>query len=427
MYLSKRYKIKKRVLISLYLTEIKIAKCISFFEKLTKNLLNYGIELNLLNLAQTNPQTECATWSFQHPPFPVQGDGDCKEVSHIKGYNKFLEIAVMRDTPRNVQNSESIRNHLKEQVTLFCAWIDYIKPDFVFLWHQFRGLHYLAAEILRHRKIPFGFTHLGCLPETIVFEREGEMGESWVAREYQKFRALPINDDDLEKAKKYTQFVVSNKLDRKPLTREGQLDNLVERIRTDGRKIIFYAGEFERYAGLIPYDENSVRFHSPHYTGTFDALAHLDQMAARNHWTVLFKPHPSDVQTIPDGLNLKHTFLIPGANVFDCIYKCDVTVTILSSISYLSRLHGRPTVMLGLHQISNKRCVYEIEKRKETEPVIAAAIEKGHSPDMENAWQIHIAQLLRYYLYPLAPKVQELVGRGIKDLAGYIVNLVFDN
>jgi hypothetical protein len=250
------------------------------------------------------------------------------------------------------------------------------------------------------------------------------MGESWVAREYQKFRSLPINDDDLEKAKKYTQFVVSNKLDRKPLTKEGQLDDLVKRIRTDGRKIIFYAGQFDRYAGLMPYDENSIRFHSPNYTGTFDALAHLDQMAAGNNWTVLFKPHPGEVQELPDHLKLKNTIFIPKANVFDCIYKCDVTVTILSSISYLSRLHGRPTVMLGRHQVSDKGCVYEVKGKNSAEEVINAAIKNGYSRDMEKAWQIHITQLLKYYLYPLTPVVQEITGRGVSDLTRDIIDFI---
>jgi hypothetical protein len=411
----------KKVLISLYLTEIKILKCMPFFEEINTNLLSQGVELHFLNLCGTTPQSGCNIWSFQNPPVKDRN----KDVFQMDGFDRFFKIAVMRDTPRDTQDIKPIRANLQKRIQLFCTWLDYINPDFVFLWHQFRGLHFLATRILKQRDIPFGYTHLGCLPETIVLEKGGEMGESWVAREYQQFRSLPVNDDDLGKAKKYMEVVVSNKLDRKPLTNEGQIDRLVHRIRDEGRKIIFYAGQFDRYAGLIPYDENSIKFHSPIYSGTFDALAHLDEIAGRNRWAILFKPHPSEVQTLPGNLNLQSTYLIPGANIFDCIYQTDAVVTILSSISYLSRLHGRPTVMLGRHQISGKGCVCEVKKRKDTESIISMAIENGYSQDMENAWQIHIAQLLKYYLYILTPGLQEIAGRGADELAGEIIDFVY--
>jgi hypothetical protein len=53
------------------------------------------------------------------------------------------------------------------------------------------------------------------------------------------------------------------------------------------------------------------------------------------------------------------------------------------------------------------------------------AIENGYSQDMENAWQIHIAQLLKYYLYILTPGLQEIAGRGADELAGEIIDFVY--
>jgi hypothetical protein len=391
-----------------------------FFEELNRYLLPRGVELHFLNLGGTKLQSGCHIWNFQNPPVK-----NCnKDVFQMEGFHRFFEIAVMRDTPRDTQDIKPIYRDLQARIQLFCTWLDYINPDFVFLWHQFRGLHFLAAGILKQRNIAFGYTHLGCLPETIVFEKGGEMGESWVARQSQHFRSLPINEEDLKRAEKYMEFVVSNRLDRKPLSREGQIDDLVEQIRTGGRKIIFYAGQFDRYAGLIPYDENSIQFHSPIYTSTFDALAHLDQMAAVNRWTILFKPHPSDVQELPADLNLQHTHVIPGANILDCINQSDVSVTILSSTSYLSRLHGKPTVMLGRHQVSDKGCVYEVKEKNSAGVVINAAIDNGYSPDMEKAWRIHVGQLLKYYLYPLTPVLQEITGGGAIDLTGDIIDFI---
>lgn len=411
----------KRVLVSLYLAGMKALKCIPFFEKLNKELLRYGIELNLLNLCDQKFQTKCIIKNIQNLPFQYNKN----VMSGIEKFNGFFEIAVMHDTPRDVQNPDGVYNRLKDRFQLFCNWIDYINPNFVFLWHQFNGLHFLAEKILTKRSIPFGFAHLGCLPGTIVFERGGEMGESWVAREPQHFRSLPVNEEDLKRAEKYIDFVVSNKLDRKPLTEEGQIYSLVNRLRTECKQIIFYAGQYDQYAALVPYDENSIAFHSPNYSDTFDALVHLDKIANRNKWAVLFKPHPGDVQNIPRDLNLQNTYSISGANIFDCIYQSDVTVTILSSTSYLSRLHGRPTVMLGRHQISDKGCVYEVKERKYTEATISAAIENGYPQDMEEAWQIHIAQLLKYYLYPLTPEVLEITGREVNELTRDLIDLMY--
>lgn len=411
----------KKILISLYLTEIKIAKCMSFFEKLYKNLLKQGIELHLLNLTQTRSQSECITWDFQNPPLQSRGKG----LAEIEDFDRYFAVAEKRDTPREVRNPVEISSRLRENFQLFCAWIDHIQPGFVFLWHQFRGLHYLAAEMLSQKEIPFGFTHLGCLPETIVFETGGEMGESWVAREHQRFRSLPVNREDMQRAQRYIEFVVKNRLDRKPLTKEGQVDHLVKQLRGLGKKIIFYAGQFDRYAGLVPYDRNSRKFHSPYYTGTFDALLHLDQLAGQNNWTLLFKPHPNETQDIPGDLELRNTHFIPGANVFDCIYRSDAVVTILSSISYLSRLHGRPTIMLGRNQISGKGCVHEVTDRNNVEKVITTTLENGYSPGMEDAWQTHIAQLLKYYLYTYNKDVQSIGGRAEKELASYLSDIVF--
>ncbi|MCP5053850.1 MAG: hypothetical protein GY940_42175 [bacterium] len=412
----------KTILISLYLSEEKALKCRPFFEELDKCLSAHDTRLNLLNLSTPSPRIECLSLDSNNPPVKDNAAG----LAGIENFDKFFEVALSRDTPRDCQNVAPIRSLLKNRFRSFALWVDHIRPDFVFLWHQFRGLHYLAAKLLEQKNIPFGFTHLGVLPETIVFESDGEMGESWVARESARFRSLPVNEEELERAQKYIDFVVAHKLDRKPQTENKEFDTLVNRARAENRKIVFYAGQFDRYAGLVPYDDSGKKYHSPNYTGTLDALVHLDEMARQNQWAIFFKPHPSDVPVLPDHLDLQCTYFIPGANVFDCMYQSDVTVTILSTVSYLSRLHGRPTVMLGRHQVSGKGCVYECRDREEAESVIKLAMETGkgtgYPRQMENAWVEHIAQLLKYYLYPLTPEVREIIGREIVDLAAYIIN-----
>lgn len=210
-------------------------------------------------------------------------------------------------------------------------------------------------------------------------------------------------------------------MNRKILSPEGQIDSLIANLKSKYSKLLFYAGQFDRYAGLIPYDRIAKKYHSPYFTGTHDALYHLDNIASRNNWAILFKPHPLDIQTVPGTMTLHNTFPIPGANIFDCIYQTDLIITILSTVCYMARIHNRPVVMLGKNQISRKGCVYEICNKKETGNIINKALTNGITPEMQQAWEKHIAQLLKYYLFPFETEMMKYMSRSASEAAQYLI------
>ncbi|OVE74304.1 hypothetical protein BVX94_00775 [bacterium B17] len=393
-----------------------------YLERLNIALQKYNLKLLLIDLAGKKIDTTCDQLIL--PEEMVKGNGTLtNEQEKILANIPILQQALTTEAEFYRLDHKTAGNR-----TLRLA--DYIfqqtrtTPNVVLfiIWHQFNGVSMTLRWLCETNNTPFMYAHLGLLPGTIVFDIDGQMGESWVARDSEKFLSMPISDDDLEQAKHYLNFVCCKKLTRKPQQASVPIENLLEPHRKQNRKIAFYAGQNDYRAGILPNTLTNKELHSPFYTSTMDALDHLNELAAKNDWLILFKPHPNTKNKIDysSALKMKRVIYAPDTDVLECIKVSDVVVTILSGTSYEALTHKKPVVLLGKTQLSGKHCVYEIENKNDTEQRIKEALQKGFTLQQNDKWEKCATQLLKHYLFAFNEETSQLIARDVDDASSFI-------
>jgi len=328
---------------------------------------------------------------------------------------RFLEAAAI-DEASLACNASAARLRAFFLRRYFEEVLDRTRPALCLLWHQFNAPHTLLAELCEERKLPVVFAEYGLLPGTVAFDARGQMAESWVAAESPRFCALPVDGDDLDRARSYLERVAREGRNRKPQQARAAVTQALLARRREGRTMVFYAGQNDAGAGMIPRDSTRARLHSPLYRSTEDGLAHLADLAGRNDWRVLFKPHP--MASPPPALApAQPVDVLTGADLSTCMDASACTVTILSQVAYQALIRGHPCVLLGRSPLSGKRCAYEVATRDDAEETIRRAIAKGFTDAQREAWLLHVAQLCRYQLFAFDEDLGSAVGRGAEQAA----------
>jgi hypothetical protein len=413
---------QKTIVVSAFLSGKGQEKKVAYFERLDSYMRQFKYKLYLVNVGPIFFKTPC-----EHISIPA-----CVTLaSKINGY-RFLqedylspELIEAAGVEAEIRNSNLLTSAVK--ILFFRAFMRKIlierQPCLCVIWHQFNGLSRGLVYLCKELDIPYVFAEYGSLPGTVVFEKNGQMAESWVAQRNEEFLNLPVDKHDLEMAEYFLKFIRDNKRTRKEQSNDVSLDKIVEKCRKVERKIIFYAGQNDPQTGMVPSCLPEARTHSPFFVDTFDALNHLIRLAEKNNWHILFKPHPllQEKHNNLQPVRTDHVDFVVGANIFDCMAKSNVTVTILSQVSYLALIHGHPTLLLGRNQLSGKGCVYEVTSFHEIEGVIQQAMQDGITEEKKRIWLRHVAQLCKYYLFSFEKDIDKIIGRSIDDAARFLL------
>ncbi|MCP5104487.1 MAG: hypothetical protein GY950_13960 [bacterium] len=415
----------KTIIISGYVSGDAQKKKVKYLERLDDILRSKGYRVLLVNLGRLKPDTVC-----DYSGSPKFDDN----ATYIYGRH-FLHL---EDLPPEILQAAAVEAET-ERISFVAAavkiilFVSYLKdlflkttPSLCLIWHEFNGRHYALRYVCREMGIPYLYIEYGVLPGTVNVDEEGQMGESWVTRRYDKFRVLPVSENDLEVAAQYIDFIRESKQSRKPQDSTLSIKPIAERARQRGRKIIFCAGQNDWGSGMLPPWIKGAKIHSPYYVDTIDALMHLAELAGENDWHILFKPHPLVADRLKDIKSIVHDRidLIPGANIFECFEESDVTVTILSGVSYLAMVHLQPVVLLGRIQLYKKGCAYEIHDRERLEKVMTEALQDGFTPDHQRRWLKHVAQLIKYYLFSLEETTAQIIGKDVVELSDYLIGQI---
>ncbi len=291
------------------------------------------------------------------------------------------------------------------------------------MFHEFNSRHHAMTDLCRKFKKPYLYTEFGALPGTMSFDVGGQMAESWVARFSEIFLKLPLDKNDLSIAKKYLDYIRETKKTREKQIPDESLKLVFERAKKLNRKIVFYAGSSDYASGMLPSSLPRSKVHSPIYKDTIDALKHLSELAEKNDWQIVFKPHPSmeRYHKNPNILFPDRVDVVMGASIFECMDNSDIVVTILSQVSYYALIYHHPCVLLGINQLSDKGCVYQVKSHGEVELILLQAIQKGLCLEHKKKWLQHVAQLLKYYLFAVEEDVAHIIGRSAEETAHYLI------
>lgn len=412
----------RTILVSSYLGGDEGKGKLRYFEAVDAVLREQGFRLLLLNTEAGTVKSSCDT---ERLPIFIEKAHHLRLERLLTKDNLGADVLraasidaeewkrdPMADAVRVLFFRAFLRNLMVQHDTVLCVF-----------WHEFNTLHDSMREFCSEVGVPLLFAEYGSLPGTIVFDTDGQMAESWIVQRSDEFLKMPVFDEDLAKAGRLLQMLREGKRMRKPGAESKPLAPVSEKASSEGRALIFYAGQNDYKAGLAPRTHPNAAVHSPFYKSTNDALRDLCAIAEERNWQILFKPHPMAehllkdlVLPFPDRVDI-----VSGADIFECLDAADVTVTLVSQVSYMALIHGRPCVVLGRNQLSGKGCVYEAESRESAGDTIAVAIRDGLSQKQRDAWLRHTAQLCTHVLFAFDEDLEAIIGRDAREVAEFLI------
>ncbi len=414
---------RSTILVTAYFSGDDQGTKLDYFERIDARLREGDARLLLINLSPKRLECRCDSLSV---PYFIPYAASFERARLHEGLRLRDELEEAVQVEAGDLNLEVEMAGLK--LLYFRAFMRTVlrreRPALCVLWHQFNGLHHALVDLLNESSIPYCFTEYGAMPGTIVFDAEGQMAESRVAVEAAAFRDLPVEPEALDRADRYLEMVRAQKRSqRQQPSNEDALQQIREK-RAQGKKVVFMAGDYGYRSGMLPPGFPRARLHSPFFESTEDALACVADLASRNDWHIIFKPHPlgTDAARIPEAPN-EHVTVMPDANAFDCVLNCDITVTILSQVSYLALFQKRPIVLLGRNMLSGHGCAYELKSKNDLEGVLTQALRDGLRSEQWHAFRRHTAHVCTKYLFSMDQDVEEIFGRGPASAADFLLEM----
>ncbi|MEM6603494.1 MAG: hypothetical protein AAF621_05545 [Pseudomonadota bacterium] len=345
---------------------------------------------------------------------PLVNGEECESLKQLQDLVHIFKLSLLHKRPS--VDTNLIRNQMLTCFYFSVMTLRVTMPKLVIIWNQFHALSQVAVEACKFCNIPYSFFEYGVLPGTLNFDFKGQMGESVVATDSQRFQSLPITSSDLSAAKSTLSYLKMSGINRKNLPEVSNLRDLVA-SKAEGRKVILYAGQNDPASGVIPYTEKVRTEHSPIFEQTQDAAEFLISEAEKHNWFILYKPHPhyNRQLNIADGSN---HMMVTQYNINECIDVSDVVTTIFSQTSFVSLIRETPVVMMGYNHLRNSGAIYQAERVDDIVQHINIALDQGFTEVQRNAFEEHVARLLRYYLYRYGSDApEEVAAQDISDLA----------
>lgn len=294
-------------------------------------------------------------------------------------------------------------------------------PFAAILWNKYRTAYSVMNQVCEDLHVRSFYMEFGAVPGTFSIDVNGQMGESFPAVHSEEFKKLNITQEEKEYNNAVMNYLKTSKLNRNIQPISNELSKLKEKI-SNGKFTVFYAGQNDYESGLFPYTENTRKFHSPNFRTSDEVAIILAEIADRNNWNIVYKPHPIMVKCGKCNVNNlpKNVIYTSNIDINDVIDACDVTVTILSQTSYLSLIREKPVVMLGYTQLKGKGCTYEAFERNNVEKCIKEALELGYTQEQKENFYLHIAQMNKYYVYDDMNERELRYGQSIQQFVQYL-------
>jgi FMN phosphatase YigB (HAD superfamily) len=313
--------------------------------------------------------------------------------------------------------------HIYETKRYYDSLLDILKPKVVMLWNEFTAEQSVVLELARDKRIPLLFIESGAVPGTIHIDAFGEVGSSEPARFPEKVLKLPVDDGDIERAKMIINSVRETGLNRYREDFFSEADMALTSIARS-RPTLVVIGQNDIDSGIVPYTDDSKQFHSPIFKSSADTINFIAKLCEKNNWNILFKPHPLEVRKNRVAKSMQNVVVIENGSVDECLKAADVTVSISSSTVYRSLILGKPVVLLGYTTLKGKGCSYEAFTVDSIEQQIKEAIHFGYTQEQQMAFERHMAQMCKYYLFDDLGARSFRYGRTVAEAAELIQSVI---
>ncbi|MDR1001417.1 MAG: hypothetical protein LBL96_11570 [Clostridiales bacterium] len=270
-------------------------------------------------------------------------------------------------------------------------------------WNQFVPFNHTASIVAQEKNIPIVISESGMLPGTMLMDTFGMLGFGTIGKFPDRFAALPVCDEEIERARELISGWQSNNSNR---YKQQSLPEVADKLTSidRSRPTLLYAGELDAEAGMPKFWHEGKGGISPMFDSSDEAMRFLARLAEKNNWNLIYKPHPITVAAshsyLPKlHLPPKNVIYLPQGSLYDMFAVSDVIICIATSVSYNALVRGYPVVLLGKSTLIGQGCAYEALKIELIEPTIKTVLENKRATQQIAAFERHCAQLLKYYLF----------------------------
>ncbi len=344
---------------------------------------------------------------------------DIENLINSKSYLKHA-IEIIKSQEENVKKGFS------EVYVYYCykyfeKVLEVYGPKAIVIWNVFSANHFIYKNMCDEKGIKVNSMEFGVIPGTFCFEDDGQMGESVVATNTEKFNELVVTDVDVNNTKQILEYLKESKLNRN-IQVSFDINKYLEKVIKKDRPVITYFGQNDFESGIRPYTDNSREYHSPIFKNSDEAAIYLSELCKNNNWNFIYKPHPkmTRLNKVNEIFKENGTIVLDKVDINDLIDYSTVNVTILSQTAYISLIREKATLMLGYNQLRDKNCAYEAYEKENIETVLKEAIEKGFTNDKKDNFINHVARLNKYYLYDDLNKKPFDIGNNINSCMEFL-------
>lgn len=397
---------KQRIIVTGILQTEKKPTLFRFFEAISRELRD--TELIFLDEQAKPIETERHSHHYiprairaagyePHLPFHLSRQEKCC-IAMDPEIQKAAEFLYARQQDMTLSYAKALAYRYDQ---IYRVAIEVYQPDAVIIWSEFPALHMLCRHICREYGVIPVYMEYGSLPGTFSLDARGQMGESWIAQDYQSFRQLPVEQHQMEHASRVLSYLRDSQLNRnKQETSTAELEKLQKRL-TAGKPIVLFAGQNDFDSGLLPYDSAAKQNHSPLFADSMEALAYLADAADEIGYQLIYKPHPAMAErTVQQAEKLpQNVHVILHTDIHKIIDFSDLVITVVSQTGYVSCIREKATLTLGYNQLRGKGATYEAYSLEQMIPAIQEALRYGMTEEKKKNFLIHTAQMLQYGVY----------------------------
>lgn len=296
----------------------------------------------------------------------------------------------------------------------FSYMIETLKPKCIFLWPFSSHTSNIMSYICEQEHIRTYALHEGVLYGTFQIDPCGEGGESFPVVKREEFLGLPISNEDIDNTKIILDDLRKSGNNRR-LQPFDENETELRKLKKD-RPTISFLGDDDFGMCLVPSSKRSKAHFSPIFESGLEEAVCIAKLAQKNDWNFVYKPHPGAYSYRQEMLAQdvrENIIFIDGMNIHRVVELSDVIIINVSSCGYIALMKGKPVVETGKNMYTGYGCSYEVEKIEDLEETIKEAIRIGYKESMREAFEHHMALLLKYYLYKGGEKAQYYYGRDI--------------
>ncbi len=326
----------------------------------------------------------------------------------LRGYSKSVAIALAYEAER-----------------YFEVLIEKINPRLLIVWNNWGNNSVVPCEIAKKRGIPVISAERGFLEGTMMFSKNG-YGKDLINTNPEKFCVLPVRSSEIKEAKEVIKFLKDSRFNRYIQPVSSSLEQLRQKMN-NGKHNILFTGSFDCENPIFPQNDEVKMLYSPFFETSEKAFEFIKKLARKNDWNLIYKPHPlmDQVDQSKNRYNeSSHVHIIKEIDINDLIDFADVVICMVSGVSYISLIRGKPLVELAYTPLKSKGCCYEPDSEADIEFKIKKALKDGYTTEQEKAFIRHVAQVNKYYYFDDLGSRAIRYGRSIEEISTILNTMI---